>query len=68
MNTLKFKLDWLILPVIGMAVVVLAWSIFSSTISKELPSPSKTWEQSKLYIQKPFEKRGEMDQGILRFT
>ena len=29
---------------------------------------SKTWEESKLYILEPFEKRGEMDQGILRFT
>lgn len=28
----------------------------------------KTWEASKLYIMKPFEKRGELDQGILRFT
>ncbi|MCA1603648.1 MAG: hypothetical protein LC776_19080 [Acidobacteria bacterium] len=33
-----------------------------------LPSPLKTWEVSKLYIVKPFEKRGELDQGILRFT
>jgi nitrate/nitrite transport system permease protein len=28
----------------------------------------KTWEASKLYILEPFEKRGELDQGILRFT
>src|SRR4029077_13584252 len=26
------------------------------------------WAESKEYILKPFEKRGEMDQGILRFT
>lgn len=68
MNKLDFKLDWLILPILGMIAVVLAWNISSATVSKELPSPKKTWEQSKLYIQKPFEKRGEMDQGILRFT
>jgi nitrate/nitrite transport system permease protein len=68
MKKLNFKLDWLILPLIGILVVGIAWSIFSSTITKGLPSPTKTWEQSKLYIQKPFEKRGEMDQGILRFT
>ncbi len=30
--------------------------------------PLKTWEVSKLYIVEPFEKRGELDQGILRFT
>lgn len=68
MNKLNFKLDWLVLPLLGIGAVVLAWSLFSSTLIKELPSPGKTWEQSKLYIQKPFEKRGEMDQGILRFT
>src|SRR5262245_17222186 len=68
MNKINFKLDWLVLPLIGALFVVLAWSIASSTISKGLPSPSKTWSQSKLYVEKPFEKRGEMDQGILRFT
>ena len=30
----------------------------------DLPSPLKTWEESKIYILKPLEKRGEMDQGI----
>jgi nitrate/nitrite transport system permease protein len=68
MNKLHFKLDWLILPLIGALFVIAAWSFASSTITKGLPSPSKTWTQSKLYVEKPFEKRGEMDQGILRFT
>ena len=30
----------------------------------DLPSPLRTWEESKLYILEPFAKRGEMDQGI----
>src|ERR1051325_6789520 len=64
----NFKLDWLILPLLGALIVVFAWSFASSTFTKGLPSPSKTWSQSKLYVEKPFEKRGEMDQGILRFT
>ena len=64
----KFKLDWLILPLIGVAVVVGIWAASSATWAKELPSPLKTWEKSKDYVMKPFEKRGEMDQGILRFT
>jgi nitrate/nitrite transport system permease protein len=68
METGKFKLDWIILPMLGMALVLLLWAVSSSTLTKELPSPHKTWEASKLYIEKPFEKRGEMDQGILRFT
>ena len=63
-----FKLDWLILPLLGIAIVLLAWHISSKTWAKELPSPAKTWDASKDYVLKPFEKRGEMDQGILRFT
>ena len=63
-----FRLDWLILPLLGIGCVLLVWSISSATWAKELPSPVKTWEKSKEYIVKPFEKRGEMDQGILRFT
>ena len=37
-------------------------------ISADLPSPAETWTRSKLYITEPFAKRGELDQGILRFT
>ncbi len=37
-------------------------------LSADLPSPAETWTASKLYITQPFEKRGELDQGILRFT
>src|SRR6476661_4566508 len=64
----SFKFDWFFLPLIGVAAVLLLWQISSATWSKELPSPAKTWETSKPYILKPFAKRGEMDQGILRFT
>src|SRR5205809_5666877 len=62
------KVDWLLLPLIGAGVVLLLWQISSVTWAKELPSPGKTWETSKPYIMEPFAKRGEMDQGILRFT
>src|SRR5438309_796912 len=64
----KFQFDWLILPLTGVALVVLLWHLSSKTWAKELPSPARTWAASKDYILKPFEKRGEMDQGILRFT
>src|SRR5206468_1753458 len=67
-NSLLKKIDWLILPLLGMACVVAVWAISSSTWAKELPSPLKTWQTSKPYIVEPFAKRGEMDQGILRFT
>jgi nitrate/nitrite transport system permease protein len=62
------KIDWLILPLLGFGVALIGWQILSETLAKELPSPAKTWSESRDYVLKPFEKRGEMDQGILRFT
>ena len=68
MKVASLKLDSLFLPVIGAAAVVGIWAIASSSLAKELPSPLKTWQESKLYVTRPFEYRGELDQGILRFT
>jgi nitrate/nitrite transport system permease protein len=62
------KLDWLLLPAIGIAVVVALWFLLSATLSKDLPNPTRTWEASKPYVLEPFAYRGELDQGILRFT
>src|SRR6266576_1596693 len=62
------RIDWLLLPLVGVGFVLVAWAVSSSTWAKELPSPLKTWQASKPYILEPFAKRGEMDQGILRFT
>ena len=68
MNDKRFPLDWLVLPLVGMLAVLLLWIITSATWAPELPTPIKTWQMSKLYIVEPFAKRGEADQGILRFT
>src|SRR6266481_2135778 len=67
-HTFLKKIDWLVLPLAGVLCVIALWSISSGTWAKELPSPLKTWQSSKPYIVEPFAKRGEMDQGILRFT
>jgi nitrate/nitrite transport system permease protein len=64
----KNTLAAVLLPLVGVAAVVAVWSLSSQTWSKELPSPAKTWEASKPYVLEPFAKRGELDQGILRFT
>ncbi|HEX8311992.1 MAG TPA: ABC transporter permease subunit, partial [Chthoniobacteraceae bacterium] len=37
-------------------------------LSADLPTPAETWVASRQYVMKPLEKRGELDQGILRFT
>jgi nitrate/nitrite transport system permease protein len=68
-STLVEKLvKYVMLPMVGAGCVVMLWAVASSSFASSLPSPLKTWEVSKPYILEPFEKRGELDQGILRFT
>lgn len=64
----RLDLEAIALPILGAAVVVALWAIASSTVAQSLPSPLKTWTVSREYVTAPFEKRGELDQGILRFT
>jgi nitrate/nitrite transport system permease protein len=66
-NALKSLLKSL-LPLVGLLAVLAAWSLSSRTWSPNLPSPAKTWEASKPYVAEPLAKRGEMDQGVLRFA
>ena len=54
----------LLLPLSGIGLAVLAWWAASLYVP-DLPSPVRTWEESKLYILEPLAKRGEMDQGIV---
>jgi nitrate/nitrite transport system permease protein len=56
------------LPLLGIFFVLGLWALASATLATSLPSPARTWEVSKPYILEPFAKRGELDQGILRFT
>ena len=53
----------LLLPTTGVALALLLWWGASAAVA-DLPSPVATWQESKVYILEPFEKRGEMDQGI----
>ena len=52
------------LPCVGLLFIGGLWWFASVYVSTDLPSPWKSWEESKLYVLKPFEKRGETDQGI----
>src|SRR5262245_19588246 len=51
------------LPLIGVGMAGGLWALTSLYIP-DLPSPVKTWQESKIYLLQPLEKRGEMDQGI----
>ena len=58
----------LILPFLGLLAVLVLWTVVSQTMAKDLPSPWKTWTESRRYILDPFFKDGEMNQGIGRLA
>jgi nitrate/nitrite transport system permease protein len=61
---MKKSIVSILLSFVGIVLVLGLWSIVSANVAPDLPSPIKTWEESRLYIMQPWEKRGEMDQGI----
>jgi nitrate/nitrite transport system permease protein len=67
-RSITTAVDNVLLPMLGVGCVIALWSLASATFAPTLPNPIKTWEASRLYVLEPFEKRGELDQGILRFT
>jgi nitrate/nitrite transport system permease protein len=54
----------MLLPLCGIAMAVLVWWVASRVVT-DLPSPMRTWEESKVYILEPLTYRGESDQGIV---
>ncbi|MBI3249504.1 MAG: nitrate ABC transporter permease [Deltaproteobacteria bacterium] len=56
------------LPFLGIAGVIGIWAVLSATVSPDLPSPVRSWEESKRYVLDPFFKEGEMNQGIGRLA
>lgn len=54
------------MPFVGIASVVALWAILSATVATDLPSPLRTWSESKRYLLDPFFKEGEMNQGMGR--
>ncbi len=64
---MKSRITTVVLPLIGILILGIIWTILAANV-QDLPSPLKTWQESKIYILQPLEKRGEMDQGILRLA
>jgi nitrate/nitrite transport system permease protein len=60
--------ETILLPFLGVAVIVAAWAIVSQTVAPDLPSPLRTWQESKIYVLDPFFKEGEANQGIGRLA
>ena len=58
----------LILPCLGIAGVLVLWTLISQVVTKDLPSPLRTWQESQRYVLEPFFKDGEMNQGIGRLA
>ena len=58
----------IVLPGLGLALVLVLWTVVSQTVAHDLPSPAKTWAESRRYVLEPFFKDGEMNQGILRLA
>jgi nitrate/nitrite transport system permease protein len=56
------------LPCLGLAMVLVLWTAISQTVAPDLPSPVKTWDESRRYVLEPFFKDGEMNQGIGRLA
>jgi len=58
------QLKSFLFPFIGVASVIALWAALSATVAPDLPSPVRSWEESRRYIVEPFFKEGEMNQGI----
>jgi nitrate/nitrite transport system permease protein len=48
---------------VGVVLALVVWWAASLKVP-DLPSPARTWQESKVYILEPLVKRGETDQGI----
>jgi nitrate/nitrite transport system permease protein len=58
----------IVLPIVGLAAVLVVWTSISQTVARDLPSPARTWDESRRYVLEPLFKDGEMNQGIGRLA
>src|SRR3954466_11189532 len=70
----KIVTDFILLPLVGVAVLFGIWALASSMTwdpamnKSTLPGPARTWEASRKYVLEPFAYRNENDMGILRYA
>jgi nitrate/nitrite transport system permease protein len=70
----KIITDFILLPLVGVAVLFGIWAFASSMTwdpamnKSTLPGPARTWEASRKYVLEPFAYRNENDMGILRYA
>jgi nitrate/nitrite transport system permease protein len=60
---MRERVTSVLLACVGLLAAGAVWAAASRAVP-DLPSPGRTWAESRLYVMEPFEKRGEMDQGI----
>jgi nitrate/nitrite transport system permease protein len=58
----------IVLPGLGLVGVLMLWTVISQAVAPDLPSPVRTWTESRRYVLEPFFKDGEMNQGIGRLA
>ena len=58
----------IVLPGLGLVAVLVLWTVISQAVAPDLPSPARTWTESRRYVLEPFFKDGEMKQGIGRLA
>jgi nitrate/nitrite transport system permease protein len=58
----------IVLPGLGLVGVLMLWTVISQAVAPDLPSPVRTWTESRRYVLDPFFKDGEMNQGIGRLA
>lgn len=68
MTTRRLDPMTVLLPFAGVGIVLFCWAMLSRHVAPDLPSPLRTWEESRQYVLDPFFKDGEMNQGIGRFA
>jgi nitrate/nitrite transport system permease protein len=64
----KFDPAPYLLPMVGIALILVVWTSICQTIAPDMPTPLRTWEESKMYLLNPFFKDGEMNQGMGRLA